>query len=204
MRVVTDITGNKYNKLTAIECIGREEFNYQSGKTTRQLWRCRCDCGEYVNVNRNALLSGNKKSCGCLFKKMYNDNRALYTGVGIAWNALEKGEAAWNSYISSYKEKAKNRNIVWNLTREEFKALALSNCKYCGIEPYKLYPTNITHRRTRLNGQIIVNGIDRADNSIGYFYENCVGCCKRCNQAKMDMSLEEWKGWIDRIVKFNG
>ena len=52
------------------------------------------------------------------------------------------------------------------------------------------------------------NGVDRVDNSLGYIKENCVACCKICNNAKSTLSISEWQEWIIRvhdnyIVRFN-
>lgn len=54
---VIDLKGQKFNRLTAIEYIG-------SGT-----WRCKCDCGNYVNVTTGNLRNGHTKSCGCLNKE---------------------------------------------------------------------------------------------------------------------------------------
>lgn len=59
MSAVTDISGRRFGKLTVIDRAG-------SNKNGRALWNCQCDCGEFVIVKGNALLSGNTKSCGCL------------------------------------------------------------------------------------------------------------------------------------------
>lgn len=53
-----DITGNKYNKLTAI-C-----FDHKKKNTV--YWKCRCDCGNETIVPIYALVHGTTKSCGCL------------------------------------------------------------------------------------------------------------------------------------------
>lgn len=54
-----DITGERFGKLTAIECVGHVE---KSG----YLWRCKCDCGNETVQLVKCLRSGNVKSCGCL------------------------------------------------------------------------------------------------------------------------------------------
>jgi hypothetical protein len=46
---------------------------------------------------------------------------------------------------------------------------------------------------------IIVNGIDRVDNSIGYIKSNSVTCCSQCNFAKNDISLYEWLSYLERF-----
>ena len=54
-----DISGQKFGRLTAIECVGKNRANYA-------MWRCRCDCGKETTVASNSLRSGNTRSCGCL------------------------------------------------------------------------------------------------------------------------------------------
>lgn len=54
MSALIDITGQTYNKLTAIEYSG-------GGK-----WKCLCECGNYTNVKRGDLARNHTKSCGCL------------------------------------------------------------------------------------------------------------------------------------------
>lgn len=47
-----------------------------------------------------------------------------------------------------------------------------------------------------------INGIDRVDSSIGYTIQNSVPCCKICNYAKHNLTLEEFTLWLDRLVEF--
>lgn len=50
-----DLTGRKFNKLTALEFL--EETNE---------WICQCECGNKKRVLTGNLVSGNTKSCGCI------------------------------------------------------------------------------------------------------------------------------------------
>lgn len=43
------------------------------------------------------------------------------------------------------------------------------------------------------------NGIDRLDSSIGYVKTNVVSCCTKCNYAKHEMTIDEFKEWIKKI-----
>ena len=56
-----DLTGQKFNRLTVLEQNGR-----QCGKI---VWKCRCDCGKFINVIGSNLTSNKIKSCGCLKKE---------------------------------------------------------------------------------------------------------------------------------------
>ena len=54
-----ELTGQKFNKLTVISKNGKSS----SGDI---LWKCRCDCGNEINVISTHLKSNNTKSCGCI------------------------------------------------------------------------------------------------------------------------------------------
>ena len=53
-----DITGKKFNKLTAIKRVGTD-------KTGHALWLCKCDCGNDFVATATDLRAGRVKSCGC-------------------------------------------------------------------------------------------------------------------------------------------
>lgn len=52
-----DLLGRRFTRLVAIAPPKRGD--------KRSHWLCQCDCGNTCSVPRNALLSGNTKSCGC-------------------------------------------------------------------------------------------------------------------------------------------
>jgi hypothetical protein len=55
-----DITGQKYNMLTALYKTGRQTKNKQ------YFWLCKCDCGNTKEVRIGSIRTGRTKSCGCL------------------------------------------------------------------------------------------------------------------------------------------
>jgi 5-methylcytosine-specific restriction endonuclease McrA len=44
----------------------------------------------------------------------------------------------------------------------------------------------------------IYNGLDRIDSNLGYSVANCVPCCTKCNYAKGNMTLLEFKEWLSK------
>ena len=52
-----DLTGQTFGYLTAIEPVGH--------RNSCILWKCKCKCGKYANVQTSSLLSGVTTSCGC-------------------------------------------------------------------------------------------------------------------------------------------
>lgn len=59
---IIDMKGQKFGRLTVLEHIG---FN-----NNQALWRCKCECGNEVNVIRGNLRNGQVLSCGCLKKEL--------------------------------------------------------------------------------------------------------------------------------------
>lgn len=132
-----------------------------------------------------------KKSCGCV-----RGNRG---------NPLPPGEAAFNSLYGKYRKSAERRNKVFDLTKDDFKKLTSSNCVYCGKPPAQSARSSTgtvfskSGKAYCLNGEYAYNGIDRADNTIGYTKNNCVPCCDTCNRAKWCMSQREFFEWIHSV-----
>jgi hypothetical protein len=90
----------------------------------------------------------------------------LHGGVG------EECKQAWSdstggSY-TSYRSRAKNKDLEFALTEDEFFHLKQLPCGYCQKEN--------TFRHS--------NGIDRKDNTIGYTPTNSITCCGECNKMK--------------------
>ena len=53
-----DLSGKKFNKLTAMKAVGC--------KGHQTMWLCKCECGNETEVAKGNLLNGHTKSCGCL------------------------------------------------------------------------------------------------------------------------------------------
>ena len=57
MPKAVDLTGKKFGKLTVL---------YKSGSNgPGTVWRCKCECGNVVDVQGYRLTQGNRRSCGC-------------------------------------------------------------------------------------------------------------------------------------------
>ena len=60
---ILDLVGQKFGRLTVLEQVG--DFISPVNHKRRSRWKCRCDCGNIVEVNGVDLTSGNTISCGC-------------------------------------------------------------------------------------------------------------------------------------------
>jgi hypothetical protein len=99
-------------------------------------------------------------------------------------------------FKSTYNELLKSsirRGIEVSISYEDFLEFTkIHNCHYCG--------NKITwHPHTKRNSKDVKGSraykLDRMNNDIGYHKNNCVVCCKRCNEAKSnEYTYEEWFG----------
>lgn len=86
--------------------------------------------------------------------------------------------------IGDIRNKARKRQIPWDLENIEAYNLIISKCHYCGLDP---------------KWPIARSGIDRVDNFKGYTKENVVACCYTCNTAKGIKTQVEFKEWVIAI-----
>lgn len=175
----TDLTGQKYGSLIVLNL--HSFVQKKNGKES--VWKCICECGKETIVHRSNLKTA--KGCGCkrgAKSKSYNEHII-------------------NNIINSYKQKCKSRQLVFELTKNEFVSLILQPCFYCGSPGMteKQYKT----KRGQTTGNVKCNGIDRVDNNLGYILSNCVSCCKICNRAKSSLEYHKFQEWISDLVNFH-
>lgn len=177
-----DITGKSFGRLKVISY----HSSIQYGSSKKKNWRCICTCGNEVLVNTGALTSGNTKSCGCLHSEISVTNSIN------SRHKLAKKNSGYTTIYNRYICNARDRNLEFSLSKIEFIELLNSNCYYCNIEPSAIYDKNYYN--------IKYNGVDRIDNNIGYTTSNVVACCKFCNIAKNNNSLDDFLSWINRLI----
>ena len=83
--------------------------------------------------------------------------------------AKSSKHSTYSSKHSTYRKGAKKRGYTWKISQEQFLLLTSAYCCYCGKSD---------------SAASYGMGIDRWDNSRGYFADNVVPCCKDCNRAK--------------------
>jgi hypothetical protein len=89
---------------------------------------------------------------------------------------------AWSRGFKGAVKAAKARNLEFTLTKEQWENKT-KNCQYCWADL-------TTKTGTKL---------DRIDSNLSYTDENTVGCCKTCNVAKNNMTMEEFKLWLSSL-----
>jgi hypothetical protein len=154
---IKNLTDKRFGRLIATKFI-------KIGVRGLAIWKCQCDCGNVCEVLGYSLTSGNTKSCGCSHISL---------------------DAPFNRILHRYKKSAREKNLLFNLTVEQFKLLLSNNCYYCGQKPSSKMISDG-------NIELLYNGIDRVNNILGYTPENCVSCCKTCNYMKRGLSVADF------------
>ena len=97
-----------------------------------------------------------------------------------------------NSRYCEYRYNANKRGFEFSLSLEDFERITGMECHYCGGFS--------SEWDVRSRG----NGIDRKDSDLGYFTNNCVPCCSKCNFVKNSMHYSDFINYIKRIAeRFN-
>lgn len=134
----TDLSGQKFNRLTVIQLDHKKQQYNKQGKPNGSIYYylCRCDCGKEVVVCASSLTRGTTKSCGCLtHEKIIEFNKRTKVKHGFRktrlyreWQSM-KGRCAYPS-VNGY-ERYGGRGITvcdeWKNSFESFKNWALSN-----------------------------------------------------------------------------
>ena len=99
-----DLTNKPFGRLIALEDIG----SVNSGGNNVRLWKCKCDCGAFVEVVTPSLTSGNTQSCGCYKNDRITETQRIdptgqtigsLTAIRFSHNITKangnKGQAYW-------------------------------------------------------------------------------------------------------------
>lgn len=133
------------DKSICVDC--GNEFEKFLTKYNKESKRC-IKCNE-SQKNQDAKRTNRERN----YKKEYMKNKSVH--------------------YSHYIKRANKRNLLFELTFEEFSELVIKECYYC-------------HHKVDTE----VNGIDRINNSLGYTLENSVPCCEICNRMKHEYHPE--------------
>jgi len=180
-----NLIGHKYGRLTVIERAGT--WTAASGRKGCAQWLCRCECGQMGTYRTSKLRDGSTLSCGCLRRE------------SSARPRTPQGHAGFTTLYIGYMGQAKNRNIDFGLTKEEFRKYTKGNCHYCNQPPTAKRLPQSRKENSTAHGAYVYNGVDRIDSKRGYSIGNCITACKRCNVAKSDMTYDEFIELIKAI-----
>lgn len=150
IKVQKDLSGQRFNdKFTVLRLCGEHTT---TGGNKEPLWLCLCDCGKEFEARGYRITRGRTKSCGCSHKTKVYRKYATPT-----WHGESRGEKrtaeyrTWRSMWDrfKYKEGYKDRPVC---------------------ERWKVYENFLADMGRKPSPK---HSIDRIDNNLGYFPENC-------------------------------
>ena len=146
-----DRTGEKYNRLTAVEYMGWD--NHAS------YWKWECDCGNTIITQAGAVTWGRTKSCGCL------NNERRKSGL----NKLKHGDARNDNRTKLYGKWGSMLARCRNPHTKAYKYYGEQGITVCKAwdkyENFREWAYNTGYRDDLT--------IDRIDNTKGYSPINC-------------------------------
>lgn len=143
-----NLIGQKFGRLTVIELLS------ERAKNGMKIYKCMCDCGNYVNVRYGNLTSGNTKSCGCFNSECSSKRNSTHhkTHTRLYKIYYNMKTRCYNKNATRYKNYGGRGIVVCDEWLNDFHAFydwSMNNG----------YKDNLT--------------IDRIDNNKGYSPNNC-------------------------------
>ena len=152
-----DLTGSKFNKLTALEL----------ASTNPTVWLCRCECGNLKKVHGSHLTRGKTQSCGCWRKEVsskLNITHGRYCGTGA-----NKREASSYKFMISRCTDASDK---------DFPNYGGRGIKVCAawMESFNNFLTDMGNKPTPKHT------IERKDSNGNYEPSNCIWALNKDQQ----------------------
>lgn len=113
----------------------------------KRMWQCLCDCGNFVAVAANSLATGNTRSCGCYHKEQITRHGGWQRSSYNTWRAMLR--RCQNPEDKDYLK---------------YGARGITVCSEW--KSYLQFVADMGEPKERQT-------LDRIDNSLGYFRENC-------------------------------
>lgn len=189
-----NLIGIKFHRLLVIAA-GPVKY-YGKTKKPRITWLCKCDCGNVTTVVASHLNvktdKKSTKSCGCLNIELYPQNA----------ERLRIANTKYHPSIATARKVWKD-NYDDGCSFEDFYNLSQMPCYYCETPPANLSNVGKHDKKSskiKINGgDFCYNGLDRLDSNKDHSINNVVSCCKWCNYAKRERTVEEFKNWIKQL-----
>ncbi|MBE6943840.1 MAG: hypothetical protein E7453_06220 [Ruminococcaceae bacterium] len=161
-----DLTGQRFGQLLVIQRV--ENHIRPNGKHESQ-WLCRCECGVIKNIEGRKLRAGRSKSCGCRqsHKTFGRQTHGLSgTRLYLIWTNMK--QRCLNENDSDFHRYGGRGITIYDRWTQDFEVF---------------YNWAIT------NGYREDLSIDRIDNDMGYFPDNCRWVSKKVQNSNKSNNI---------------
>lgn len=103
-----DLSGQVFGRLTAIEPTEKRKRGYV-------VWKCKCQCGNVIEVETGLLTSGSTKSCGCWRQEQIVTANRYIDGTSLTHtlSAREKSKSAKSGYVGVVEARGKWQAYIY-------------------------------------------------------------------------------------------
>lgn len=180
---ILNLTNQKFGKLTVIK------KSEQKGNNGKAKWDCVCDCGNLYTTLGDLLRSGKTKSCGCLKFNFQPPNKKTDRDEHLK-------ERLYKNLII---KRSRHMQKEYDVSYIDFCNIIEQPCFYCGDKNTNYIQDYSSKGGFISDAVLFYNGVDRVNSDLGYLNSNVVSCCKKCNMAKNNMPISEFKIWLNKI-----
>ena len=180
-----EMVGNKFNYLTLLEHYTK---NVADGKS-RHFWKCKCDCGKYVDRREDYIINNKTNSCGCKHPRHLNGSkRSQWKGVG----------ELNGHYFSTLKIRAEKHQLEFLVTIDFLWNLFLQQNRKCALTGEELWFSTASNMR---KGVEQTASLDRKNSLEGYTPTNVWWVHKDVNKMKNDYQLDRFIEVCNLVTK---
>lgn len=149
-----NITGNKYNRLTAIK------FSHKEGHQNRAKWLFKCECGNKKIIDKGKVTGGYTRSCGCLLEEERKRFTERSTTHGLSGGRKRTSE--YMVWLSMRKRCLKPNDAGY----KDYGGRGIKVCKRW-LDSFPNFLEDMGDKPTK------EHSIDRIDNDGNYEPSNC-------------------------------
>lgn len=157
------------------------------GNNRKSYWKCKCSCGNVVEVYAGNIVNHKTKRCRqCADKLNRRENNK-------AWKGYKEIPGKYFGNIRLY---CKRINREFNISIEYLQDLFEKQNRLCAICNIPIF--------FGINGSGTTASLDRIDSNKGYVEGNVQWVHKTINAMKSDLPQNEFIQWCKLVGEFNG
>ncbi len=147
-----NLVGQRFERLVVLAQKGRTKHG-------NLIWRCKCDCGQEIEVAGGKLRSGHTRSCGCLL-------REFVAAIGLQ-SRLQHGHASNRTHTRAYNS--------WHGMKQRCENPATSKYKYYGGRGIRVCESwsDFEQFLSDMGEPPLAMSLDRIDSNGNYEPGNC-------------------------------